>query len=187
MGRERANGSKQLQFLTGTHYVTYWTSNFIFDLCVYFIIVSSMMIALKIVNAIRNDPSAEIYPIASDDSLGYLFFLMLVAMFSWCSYAYMWSFLFKSEIIGFVVLAILLGFMAFLDVIWIFLQLLLLNGGTEPTDGSRAIQGIRYVFAVLFPTVTIKRGFYNLKIQNNTYCIKNVNAYLGRMCFCYYY
>lgn len=139
-----------------------------------------MILALKIVNSARNDPSAEIYAIANDSTLGYLYFFMLISMFSWCAYAYMWSFLFKSEIIGFVVLAILLGFMAFLDVIWIFLQLLLLNGDTEPTGGSRAMQAIRFIFAFLFPSVNLKRGFYNLKIRNNSYCIQNVNQYLGR-------
>lgn len=183
VGRERSNGSKQLQFLTGTHYATYWLSNYIFDLAIYTFCVSTMIFALKIVNSARNDTTSELYPIASDNTLGYAYLLFLVSMFSWCSYAYIWSFIFKSEIIGFVVLAIFLGFMAFLDVVWIFLQLLLQNGSTTQTGGSKLIQGIRYLFALLFPNVNIKRGLYNLKIKGNSYCIDNVNQYLARKWF----
>jgi hypothetical protein len=137
-----------------------------------------MIIALKIINTVKNDPSSEIFPIASDGALGYIYFLLLVSMFSWCAYAYVWSFLFKSEIIGFVVLAIFLGFMAFIDIIWIFLQLLLI-GDSSSSGAGKFIEAIRYLFALLFPNVTMKRGFYDMKIRNNSYCISNVNLFLG--------
>jgi hypothetical protein len=179
VGRERSNGSKQLQFLSGTHYFTYWFTNYLFDLIVYVFNISTMIIALKIVNAAKNDPSDEVYTIASDNTLGYLYLLMLISSFSWCTYAYIWSFFFKSEIVGFVVLAIFLGFMAFLDVIWIFVQLLIQSGSTTSTPGSSLMRALRLIFALLFPNVTIKRGMYNLKIKNNDYCIQYVNQYLA--------
>lgn len=138
-----------------------------------------MVIALKIVNTAKNDPTSEIYPLATSPTLGYVFLLLVISMFSWCPYAYVWSFLFKSEIIGFVVLAIILGFAAFLDVIWTFLILLVLDGSTSPTGASRAIEVIRYIFALVFPNIAVKRGLYDLKIQNNSYCINNVNLYLA--------
>lgn len=75
VGRERNNGSKQLQMLSGIHYATYWLSNYCFDLIVYFFNVSSIVLALKIINAIKKDTTNELYSIAGSDNLGYLYLL----------------------------------------------------------------------------------------------------------------
>lgn len=177
-GRERLNGSKQLQYLSGTHYAIYWLSNYLFDLAVYIFGISTMVIALKLINGIKNDSSIEIYPIASDNTLGYFYLLLFISTFAWCSFAYVWSFFFKSEIVCFVVLAIFLGFMAFLDVILVFLQLLITDGSTG-NAGSSFVRALRIIIALVFPNVNLKRGMYNLKIKSNSYCIDNVNKYLA--------
>lgn len=178
LARERCNGSKQLQYLSGIHYVTYWVSNYCFDLIIFVFNISSMVFILKIVNLIKNDSSSEIYPIAVDETLGYFYLLLLISSFSWCTWSYLWSFLFKSDIIAFVVSIIFLAFMAFLDVIWLFIQLLVLNGSKTATTGSNIMSAIRYIFAILFPSVTVKRAIYNLKIRSNTYCVEAANTYL---------
>lgn len=115
MGRERLNGSKQLQLLSGTHFGTYWLSNYIFDLITCLINVSSMVFIIKMVDLSKNDPTSELSAIASSTSLGYFYLMLLFSMFTWCSLAYFWSFFFRSDIIAFVVLFIVLSVFAFLD------------------------------------------------------------------------
>ena len=94
VAKERLNGSKQLQMLTGIHYITYWISNYIFDLMICLINVSSMVFILKMVHLAKNDPTSEVDAIVKD-SLGYLYVVLLFSSFAWCSLAYFWSFFFK--------------------------------------------------------------------------------------------
>ena len=134
---------------------------------------------MKIVDAIKNDPTNETYAIAGDSTLGYFYLFLLIASFSWCTMAYIWSFFFKSDIICFVVLFIILGFASFLDIIWTFVQLLIVNGSGQRNAGSQFIYTIRIIFALIFPNVTIKRGLYDLKIKSNQFCIEQANLVLG--------
>jgi hypothetical protein len=71
-----------------------------------------------------------------------------------------------------------LGFLAFIDPILTFIELLIINGGSA-SGGSRAIRGIRYLLIFLFPNLTVKRGLYDMKIRSNNYCIDSVNKYLA--------
>jgi hypothetical protein len=175
ISKERINGSKQLQYLSGTHYMTYWISNFLYDWPIFFLNISCIMIVLVIMGYGLNDSGNEVYGIGTNSSLmGQLFFLMVLSSFSWCMWAYVWSFLFKSDIVGFIVLLIGLVLIAFMEGIMSFMQLLL-NGG----NGSRFVSGLRGLLALFFPNVTVKRGMYNLKIQSNSFCISVVNTYLG--------
>ena len=179
IARERLNGSKQLQFLSGTHYLTYWISNYIFDLIVCFFIASSMVLMLKIVDLIKNDLSSETSPVAASDSLGYFYLLMLFSIFTWCSLAYAWSFLFKTDIICFIVLFIILTFLAFADTVLTFVVLIFQNSSPGSSNvGANVFSAIRIILMLLFPNITIKRGLYNLKIRANSYCISQVNNLL---------
>ena len=180
VARERTNGSKQLQMLSGIHYTTYWIANYLFDLIIYVFNISTIVFILKMVDLAKNDTTTEVNAIAGNESLGYFYLLLLFSSFSWCTLAYIWSFLFKSDIIGFVVLAIILGFAAFLDVIWIFVQLLIINSNNNQANGaSNFIYAIRVIFLLLFPNVITKRGLYDLKIRSNSYCISSANTVLA--------
>nr|QUF59430.1 ATP-binding cassette transporter Abca3-like2 [Brachionus angularis] len=179
IAREKVNGSKQLQLLSGTHYMTYWFSNYLFDFLIHLINISLIVIFLKIVDVAKNDTSSETNAIAGNETLGYFYLLLFLSSFSWCTIAFIWSFFFKSEIIGFVVLVIVLGFASFLDIIWTFIELLIQNGSNVKQPGSKLMNVIRIIFALVFPNVTIKRGLYNLKIRTNSYCIDSVNSVLG--------
>nr|UOU03315.1 ATP-binding cassette subfamily A3-like 2 [Brachionus rubens] len=179
VGREKVNGSKQLQMLSGINPITYWLSHYIFDLIIHLINISLIVIALKIVDSIKNDKTSEINAIAGNETLGYFFLLLLISCLSWSLYAYVWSFFFKSEIIGFVVLVIVLGFASFLDIIWTFVELLIINGGKTRNIGADFMYALKIIFALVFPNVTVKRGLYNLKIRSNSYCVDAVNQVLA--------
>jgi hypothetical protein len=186
--RERTNGSKLLQYLSGTHYVTYWLSNYIFDLAICVFNFSTMIIAIKLVDLGKSDPSNETSPIAAESSIYSLYFLFLLSSFSCCTLAYIWSFLFKSDLISYITLAIILSVSSFLDMIWSFIQLFLnLDFETRNNDLSKAMVILKYIFMSLFPNVTIKRGLYNLKIRQNDYCIKSLNNLLKSFFFLNFY
>ena len=178
--RERCNGSKQLQFLSGLHYTTYWISNYLFDLIPCIINSASIVLAIKIMDAIRNDASIETYALASDaGAMGSLFFLLIVSSFSWCTFAYMWSFRFSSDIICFIVLFIILALAGFMDMVFTFLQLLIQSADTSTySPGNGFVSALRYIFALVFPNVTIKRAMFDLKIRSNSYCITTLNSIL---------
>ena len=88
VGRERVNGSKGLQLLSGTHFVTYWASNHIFDFIVCLFNIGTMVAMLKLVNSIRNDTAIEIYSIGIDPQIDYFLLLLIFSIFSWVLYPY---------------------------------------------------------------------------------------------------
>jgi hypothetical protein len=194
VSRERLNGSKQLQLLSGTDYYTYWLSNYMIDWPVYLINVVSLVIVLVIVNAAKNDSTNELYAYAGNsNSAGYFFLLLLFSSLAWCPLAYLWSFLFKSDIVGFVFLVIMLTFLAFLDMVLTFVVILLVNGSGTLSGGARAINGVKGLLALIFPNVTVRRGLFNIKVQANNYCIDANNLYTGcnqfelNIFFCFLY
>ena len=181
VGRERASGSKKLQLLSGTHFITYWISNHVFDMIICFFNVATMIAMIKLVNSIKNDTSIEIYSIGIDNQIDYLFLVMILSSLSWPTLAYIWTFLFKSEIIGFVVLALFLGIMAFIDMVFAFIQLIVqttatTNGTSTNSPFSVFLNIFRWILAVIFPNVTIKRAMFDLKISNNSFCVSTLNT-----------
>ncbi len=117
--RERTNGSKQLQMLSGTHFTTYWLSHYIFDVTIYIFNILTLVIALAIINASNsNDQTNEISTIAGTSNLGYFLLLCLFSCFSWPLMAYVCSFAFSTDIIGFVFLTGLLNSNTFMG-IWV--------------------------------------------------------------------
>lgn len=179
ISREKINGSKQLQILSGTNYSSYWLANYLFDWPIAFFNLCSIVIVIVIMSAIRNDSTNELWAIGSNSKAGYLFFFLWVSSFSWLNYAYVWSFFFKSDIVSFIVLAILMGMMAFFDVIITFIQILFVSYSGKSTGPSMFISAIRYIIAIFFPNVTVKRAIYDLKVQGNTFCIDAANLALA--------
>lgn len=95
IAKERINGSKKMQLLTGVHYLVYWLSNYIFDLIIIFINISSIVFIFKMIDLAKNDITNEINAVASNNSTGYFFVVLLFSSFSCIALAYFWSFFFK--------------------------------------------------------------------------------------------
>ena len=68
----------------------------------------------------------------------------------------------------------------------VLFQILLQRNDTQGTknQGTSIFTGIRYLMALFFPNVTVKRAIYDLKIRDNSYCIAKINSYLNSN---YYY
>jgi hypothetical protein len=155
--------------------MTYWTANFLHDWPIFFVNICCIMLCICIIGYIQNNSSNEVYYIGTNSSLmGQLFFLFFLSSFSWCILCYIWSFMFKSDIVGFIVMFIGLSFVSFVEGVLSFMQLLF--NGSGPAKVFSIVRGI---MALFFPNITVKRGLYNLKIQSNSFCISSVNTYLG--------
>ena len=180
IAREKNSGAKSLQYLSRTHFVTYWISNYLFDICLCLFNLTSILAILKLIDMTRNDPSNETYPIATNDTLAYVFVLFLVSSLNWCSFAYIFSFFFRNDLIGFIFTFLVLGVATFLDMVWALIQLFvsLERESDQNKFLSNLMKVLRYVCLLFFPNVTVKRGLYNLKIRQNTYCINNLNNIL---------
>ena len=183
VGREKGNGSKGLQLLSGTHFITYWIANYLFDLAVCIFNAAALVAMIKLVNAVKNDSTIEIYSVGIDTQIDYLLLVLIFSAFSWPILAYIWTFLFKSEVIGFVVLVIVLGIGAFLDMAWAFIQIIVevtaaTNGTSTSSSTNTFFIAFRWLLTIIFPNVTIKRAIFDLKINNNSYCISSLNTYI---------
>nr|QUF59432.1 ATP-binding cassette transporter Abca3-like4 [Brachionus angularis] len=177
--REKRNGSKSLQLLSGTHYIVYLISNYIFDFIIYLIQIISLVLAFKIVSINLNDTANDTVLISQNGlTLFYLFLFMLLTCFSWSTIAYIWSNFFKSDIIGFVVLFILLSFATLVDMICVILKFFASMSGDSGLMGK--ISNLTRNFLVIFfPNIALKRALFNLKLQNTPVCLAALNIFFG--------
>jgi len=170
--RERNSGSKSLQLLHGTHFAIYWLANYIFDLLVYFISILSILITLQIVSSFDEQNDAYLLLGSRGENFIYMLIFLAFSSLSWPVFAYIWSFLFKRDIVGFVVLFLVLSCAIFLDMIMVILQLVFLN--SEVYKSWKTFADVsRTLLALFFPGVTTKKAFYNLKKQSLPECLKN--------------
>ncbi len=181
VGKERINGSKHLQLLTGVHFSIYWIANFLFDFIICFYTICGTVGIIKLIDFVRNEPLSETFLIANEENLLYLFILLIFSSFAWLAYAYVFSNFFKSEIIGFIILMVILGMAAFMDMVWCFFQLFVrinVKDSNLNDTISDILEIIRWTFVILFPNVTIKRGLFDLKVRKNEFCVQAINNIL---------
>ena len=178
VSKEKINGSKNLHLISNTHKTAYWLSNYIFDSALCFINISLLMAIIAIVSAIRNNKSTDIYLISNAPISGYLFLMLFLSSLNWSTMAYCWLHFFKSDVTAFVVLFILFGVAAFLDVAFSFIHLFIHITNEDLNSASPSsifMYVIRLVLCVFFPNVTIKREIFNFKLRSNRYCIDSLN------------
>lgn len=184
--KERINGFKCLQLLSGTPKLIYWFTNYIFDFILCAINVGLLISVLKLVDYFKNDSTSELNAISMYPTVGYVALILFVSAFTWPILAHLWSFLFKSDVTSFVILAIVLGIIPFIDVVFAFV-LLFINTGPDYADvrapGSDALDVLRMIITIIFPNLTVKKAIYNLKIRNSTYCINSINTILKSKIF----
>jgi len=159
--RERNSGSKSLQLLHGTHFSIYWLANYVFDFIIYFISILSILITLEIVSIFDKNNEAYIILGLKAENFIYLFIFLIISSLSWSTIAYIGSFVFKRDIVGFVVLFLILSGAVFIDMVMVIIGLI------EPQSDRT----IRTLLALFFPGVTVKKTLYNLKKQNLPECL----------------
>ena len=97
VAKERMNGSKNLQLLSGTHKITYWTSNYIFDYAICLYNICLLIIVIAVVGTTRNsDQSSDVTITAEWPTIGYVMLIFFLSSFSWPLYGYCWSYFFQA-------------------------------------------------------------------------------------------
>lgn len=179
VAKERMNGSKNLQLLSGTHKITYWTSNYIFDYAICLYNICLLIIVIALVGAMRSTDSTSDVSITSEwPTIGYLMLIFFLSSFSWPLYGYCWSYFFKTDVTAFVVLLLLLCVATFLDVIFSFIQIFThISDKTLQADSPlpSIMYTLRIFLSIFFPNVTLKRQMFDLRLRSNNYCIDILN------------
>jgi hypothetical protein len=63
--------------------------------------------------------------------------------------------------------------------LWAFVMMFIsIDSSGQSSIMSTLLNLSRYLFAFLFPNVTVKRALYNIKINKNFYCITSLNNIL---------
>ncbi len=182
VAKEKINGSKNLQLLSGTHQLTYWASNYLFDyaLCLYNACL--LIVVIAALGFARNSGLASVSDVsitAQWPTIGYVILVLLVSSLSWPVYGYCWSFFFKSDVTAFVVLLLLLSVATFLDVIFSFVQIFAhITNASLAADSALPLlmYALRLLLSIFFPNVTIKRQLFDLRLRSNNYCIDTLNS-----------
>lgn len=170
--RERSNGSKRLQLLQGTHFITYWVSNYIFDFVINLISIGTIVTTLVVVASLNGDSEAFVLLGTYEINAFYLFAFMVISSLSWSTFAYLWSFLFKSDIVAFVVLYLVLAAVATVDMVMAFLYLIWFQNKLEQASMYTFQEVFRTIFALVFPNIPVKRAIFYLKVQNIEQCVQ---------------
>ncbi|CAF1607738.1 unnamed protein product, partial [Adineta ricciae] len=113
--QERLNHSKNLQLLTNLSKKIYWLSNIIFDICLCLILSSILTIILKIGSIINSNPQAEIQIYRNIEQIGYYFLIIFMYSLASVPMVYVYSFIQKSEFVGFITFFIINILACFVD------------------------------------------------------------------------
>ena len=181
ISKEKMNGSRNLQLLSGSHKITYWISNYIFDFIVCLINISLIVSIIVVVSTIKNEKNSDVALLSTYPTIGYVALIMIISSLNWPLYGYCWANYFKSDVNAFVILIVLLFMASFFDVVFSFIQIFNnfahLNDTTNTKESPVSIlmYTLRIILSILFPNVTIKRQLFNFRLRTNDYCIYTLN------------
>lgn len=180
--RERVNKSKQLQIMQGGGWLVYWASNYLFEFLLYSISIVLMIALITILGNVSSNVRNDYTLLAArNENLLKLFGFLLVTSFSWSTLAYVWSFMFKSEMVAFVTLFIVLTTASFIDMVLALVYFFMLSFSKDyakkESQTKQQIIGYRTFVSGLFPNVAAKRAVYNLKTNGDEHCTAAVNTF----------
>jgi hypothetical protein len=91
---------------------------------------------------------------------------------------YVYSFIPKSELIGFINFFVINVVGCFLDMVLAFMALFSQGQSTSTTRLTKLasiMDNIRWVVSTLFPSVNLKRALYNIRLKSNPDCVSALN------------
>ncbi|CAF1351988.1 unnamed protein product, partial [Didymodactylos carnosus] len=167
--KERRTHSKNLQLICNhLSYFIYWLSNFVYEFVWSIIMCTLLTIIVKISAALMSsnlDAEVHLYGDHLPQIILYFFFLILFCT-AIIPIIYTFSFIMKTELIGFINY-IIINNLASRD------------GNSSSNQILHLIYGLRLLLSILFPCVNLKRSLYNIRLHDNTDCIKSINSILS--------
>lgn len=92
---------------------------------------------------------------------------------------YVYSFIPKSELIGFITFFIINVVACFFDMVLHFIAVFSQAqtvGATSITTLATAMDNLAWVLVVIFPCVTFKRALFNIRLKSNSNCDSSLNS-----------
>ncbi|CAF2146243.1 unnamed protein product [Rotaria magnacalcarata] len=178
---ERISNSKDLQLLTNLKRRGYWLANWIFDFSLCLILISLLTIIIKIGSAANPKSDAEVHVYQNSTAAGVFFLMFLMYTLASLPFAYVFSFIPKSSIMGFSNFFILNVIGCVIDAVISSFPVFIKNDtpSAGPTKIYSTISAIRYIGAVLLPTINLKQAIANIQLHENSACITSWNLLLG--------
>lgn len=181
--RERFNGSKSLQLMSKTRTITFWISNYLFDGLVHLINLIILIILVIFCYIVLDNKGTEFSRvISSSQSIVYLTLVILSIIASGLTFAYYSSSFFKSDILAFAILFVVMMSFVLIDMVLAIASTLVKiafanklgdENKTDVAEGSlhfNRLDWVRTFIAIIFPNVNAKRAVYNLKLQSWNVC-----------------
>jgi hypothetical protein len=112
---------------------------------------------------------------------GYFFLMLLMYVLASLPFAYVFSFIPKTSIMGFTNFFILNIIICVIDAVANSFPVFTKNDTPSlgPTKTYTIVDNIRWIFAVLLPTINLKHAISNIQLHDSTICIAVSNAMLG--------
>jgi len=92
---------------------------------------------------------------------------------------YVFAFIPKSELIGFIAFFIINTIGCFFDMVLDFIGVFSqaqATGATGPTSTTTALQNTDWILVIIFPSVNLKRSLFNIRLKSNPDCISALNS-----------
>lgn len=193
--RENTNRSKSLQLMSGTnsYWLTYWLSNYLFEFTLYLVNIASLFLVFHLCYFIIEDKKSDLGLLLSASQPGTIFSLVIFLAFlsfSCATFSYLWAHLFKSDILSFSIMLVILVVVLIIDAVLIvtivIFQMKISNqsqwSSSEDNENDRNILNrlklMRTIITIVFPNLNAKRALYDLKLQNFKKCIEPLNSQL---------
>ena len=112
-------------------------------------------------------------------SAGYFFLMLAMYCIASIPLMYVYSFVPKTQLIGFITCFIINIIACFFDMILEFIAVFSQAQATTATGATattRAVRGIAWVLVAFFPSVNFKHTLYNIRLRSSTECTSAVNA-----------
>ncbi|CAF0922953.1 unnamed protein product [Adineta ricciae] len=177
--QERISRSKDLQLLTNLRKKTYWFSNTIFDIGLCFVLCVTLTIIIKIGAAGNPDPDSEVHIYAKSSQTLYFFVIFLMYSLASLPMIYVYSFSPKSELIGFINFFVINVVACLLDMVLTFMAVFSQSQSSSSgrlTRLASLMNSIRWLITALFPTVSLKRALFDIRLKSNQECISAINS-----------
>jgi cell division protein FtsL len=193
--RENTNRSKSLQLMSGTNSLTYWLSNYLFEFTLYLVNIASLFLVFHLCYFIIEDKKSDLNLLLSASQPGTIFSLAIFLAFlsfSCATFSYLWAHFFKSDILSFSIMLVILVVVLIIDAVLIVtivtFQMKISNesqwSSSEDKDKENdrnilnRLKLMRTIITIVFPNLNAKRALYNLKLQNFKKCIEPLNSQL---------
>lgn len=110
--------------------------------------------------------------------MGYFFLLFFLYILASLPFIYVYSFLPKSELIGFINFFIFNIVACLLDMIFAFISVFS-QQQSSTNSLSLTMNNLRLVISSFFPSTNLKRSLYNIRLKSDANCISVLNSIMS--------